>query len=119
MGQILRDEKFLDLVRTSSTTLSLPAGTKVNVGGQQPVIDSDLELDITVVGVGGMDIAVTSGTYYIYVTVVNGAPFLIGSLNDDDTGPTGFPAYGIVGTMGTNGTSVGSLRAVANKFLGS
>lgn len=100
--QILRPDNIGDLSKTSGTTLSLPAGSYVTVGGQQYTNASALSLNTATTGAGGLDTgtAVLNSTYYVYGVVSAGALALVASLSA--SAPTGFTAYKQLGAYQTN-----------------
>lgn len=104
MGQILVKEKIADLSITGAKTLELPASI-MNIGGQQFRTITVTTLDLTVSGVGGLDTgALANDTYFVYAVRDSSLTKLVASLNDEDTGPTGFAAWRLLGALETDAT---------------
>jgi ribosomal protein L11 len=102
MGSIRTIESIAKLVKTSVTTLSLPA-SRVNIGAAQ-YNTAALTLNTATVGVGGVDVAVAaSSTYTVYAVVSSSSIYLVASLNSDN--PSGFSQARRVGSFTTNSTS--------------
>jgi hypothetical protein len=104
MGSIRTIENIAKLVKTSVTTLSLPA-SRINIGAMQ-YVTSALTLNTAVVypTLGGMDVAVAAGSlYYVYAVVSSNTVYLIASLNSSL--PAGFTAARAVGGFTTNASS--------------
>jgi len=100
MASIRLPQEFGSLTKTSSTTLQL-AASRINIGGKQYVNGSALSLSISVVGVGGLESAVSASTYYyVYAILTNGGLALVASTLDNPSN-TRVP----VGAFRTNSTS--------------
>jgi hypothetical protein len=102
MGSIRTVESIAKLVKTSVTTLSLPA-SRINIGAQQ-YVTSALTLNTAVTGVGGVDVAVAAGSLYtVFAVVSSNVVYLIASLNASL--PAGFTQARAVGGFTTNASS--------------
>ena len=102
MGSIRTVEQIAKLVKTSVTTLSLPA-SRVNIGAAQ-YVTAALTLNTAVTGVGGVDVAISAGQlYYLYAVVSSGTVYLIAFLNSSLPSP--FTQARAVGGFTTNASS--------------
>jgi len=104
MGTILRNEDIDQLNVDSVTVISLPASI-VTIGGQQFTTTSDITMDITTSGAGGLDTgSVAADTlYYMYAINNSGTMFLTSSLSS--SAPTGFTNFKQIGIFNTDGSS--------------
>ena len=68
MAQALGQENLDSLVKIGLTALILPAGSTVNVGGQQNTNSTNLQVNLSTNGSGGLDTGtIASNTnYFIY-----------------------------------------------------
>jgi hypothetical protein len=109
MGQILRKEIVGLIQKTGSTVVTL-APSLLNIGGQQYSIPTNLLVNLSSVGFGGLDAGsiAASTTYHVYAVVNNtGAIGLVASLNLPTAGgPTGFPTSRYVWSVHTDQSSI-------------
>jgi len=108
-------EIITDLEILSVTQVRLPAGSRLTVGGYQVNQKLPLVMDITTLGLGGLDIgSVQASTlYYIYLVVnTAGVRGLVASVNS--SAPTSFNAYRRVGSIHTDASSDIVLTGSAN-----
>jgi hypothetical protein len=104
MASIRQPESIAKLVKSSSTTASLPA-SRINIGGQQYVTTSALTLSTATIGAGGVDVTIqNSKRYYVYAVQSSGSIALIASLSS--TGPAGFTLSRLVGHLYSGNASV-------------
>lgn len=103
MGQQILPESIEEIQKGSSTTVTL-APSRVNIGGQQFVNDSELSLSTAGNGAGGLDTgSVAADTAYkVYAINNNGTMALIASLADS---PSGFSASKFIGIFITDVTT--------------
>jgi len=106
VGQFFGLETMTRLIKTSTTTVQLPSGVQTRVGGYGVTLDTALNLNTAVSGLGGIDIGsiAASSTYYVYLVISSGVPYLIASLSAN--APTGFLAYKKIGRFETETTSI-------------
>jgi hypothetical protein len=99
------DEFIKSIVATGATTLELPSGSSLRVGGQFYDITNLLGMDMNVSGLGGLDTGVISANteYFIYVIEDAESLYLMASL--DANMPTGYTAYRRIGKIETDGAS--------------
>lgn len=93
------DELIKSLVKTGVMTAQLSSGSYMKVGGQAYKLLTNLSLDMSTVGFGGLDFGAPAiqTQYYVYV-VLNGSNLgLVASLNAYQ--PTGFTSYKLVGKV--------------------
>lgn len=103
MGSIRTVENIAKLVKTSVTTLSLPA-SRINIGAQQYVTILSKTLDTSIIGPGGLDSSISSSSvYYVYAVFYNSNVYLIGSVSS--VSPSGFSQSRKVGAFTTGATS--------------
>ena len=104
MGQVIRTDNIATLQKDSSTELSLAASV-ITIAGQQYKTTSNIVLDVTASGFGGLDTgSLTASTeYYVYAVTLSNVVGLVASLSS--SGPSGFVAYTEVGGMFTDGGS--------------
>lgn len=109
MGQILRNQIVGLLQRTSPSIVSL-APSVLNIGGQQYSTSTNLLMDITTSGFGGLDTGsvATSTTYHLYAVVNGGgAVGLVTSLNLPLAGgPVGFSSSKYLWSIHTDTSSL-------------
>jgi len=107
MGLILTEDKFDLADRTGNTTMRLKAGSIVTPGSQQFTLSSDLIMDGSGNGLGGLDIGALANEtlYFVYAVISGGAVGLVASLNQGDAGPAGFLAYKMVGGFVTDSSA--------------
>lgn len=104
MGSIRTTELVQKITKTSVTTISLPSGSRLNIGAQQYSLASALTLNTAVTGVGGVDVAVAANSvYYTYAVVSSNVVYLIASLNSSL--PAGYSQARKVGAFTTGTTS--------------
>jgi hypothetical protein len=117
MGQIRSSESVGKLTKTSTTTLEL-APSVLNIGAFQYRVSSALTLSLGVSGAGGLDAAISDGTYYVYAVLANGRPALVGSKNSSL--PAGFSLGKFIGKFTVTSSlivDIFSLDVVAVKSL--
>ena len=109
MGQITRKEIVGLLQRTSGANVTLGPSV-LNIGGQQYSIASNLLMNISLSGFGGLDTGsvAASTTYHLYAVVNNsGVPGLVSSLTLPTAGgPTGFPIWRYLWSIHTDQSSL-------------
>lgn len=94
MGLILRPDQIgeLELISTTVVRLNVHSSGQswITVGGQQYLLDQQLNVDTSASGIGGIDTgSVTANSIYFIYLVRSGSSFgLVASL--DRTAPTGF-----------------------------
>lgn len=101
MGFFRGPEVLKAISKTGATTVQLIAGSNLLIGGQGYKLDSSLNVNTGVSGLGGIDIGAiaTSNYYYVYVVVSGGSVGLVASLSS--VSPTGFLQYRKVGAFNT------------------
>ena len=101
MASIRTSEVIQKLIKTSVTTLQLPLGSRINIGGQQYNTLTSLTLNTATVGAGGVDATIVAGSlYYVYAVLSSNQVYLIASLNSSL--PSGFTQARCVGGFTTN-----------------
>lgn len=114
MPSIRTQENIGKLIKTSSTTVQLPAGSRVNVGALQLINTSALQVSTGSIGVGGLDAALTaSSVYYMYAINNAGNLALIGSKNSSL--PSGYTQARMIGVFYVGSNS--NLYSVTNRNL--
>lgn len=103
-GQFFGHENIKNLVKTGSTSLSLPSNTSARVMGRGVVTDKDLNCDLNTTGLGGLDTGSVSANslYNIFLVVTSSSIGLVASLSNS---PSGFVLYRFIGQIRTNGSS--------------
>lgn len=77
--RIFGKEKITKMIKSSATSVQLPAGSKVHLGGSSYNLGF-LSLDTSIVGLGGMGSSLTTNTFYYVYTVLNaGTVYLVAS----------------------------------------
>lgn len=110
MGSIRTAENIAKLVKLTETTLQLPI-SRLNVAAFQYVTPA-LTLNTAVVGIGGVDVAISANSlYYCYAVVSSGVVYLIASLNASL--PAGFTQARMLGYFFTD--AVSALWSVDNR----
>jgi hypothetical protein len=100
MPSIRLSESIGKLTKTSTTTVQL-AASRINIGGQQYVTFSPINLLLGIVGIGGLDAPAQAWKlYYVYAVASAGAVSLIASTNA--TAPSGFSSARLIGYFDTN-----------------
>lgn len=99
-----KPDSLQTLELTSTTVITLPSGSFVNVGGISKDINTNLTIDTSIIGVNGLESTILADTfYYIYLVLDSGEPKLIGSTNSSQ--PSGFEYYTKIGNFYSNSTS--------------
>jgi hypothetical protein len=108
MGQVLRPDNIPNIVKASTTSITLAATNAgkpvcVTVGGQQYVPSATITLSTAASGANGIDTGsiAANSTYYVYAVVSAGNLALVASLAGISTGPTGFTSYKPIGIFTT------------------
>lgn len=97
-------DKTTKFEKTSNTLATLPSGSVLTIGGERKVLTSPLTVDTAITGLGGIESAIASNSFYFVYAVLNGgAVSLIGSLNE--TKPTSYDAFIKIGALSTDGSS--------------
>ena len=100
MGQILFSEIVKPLIN-SSPIITLPSGSILNIGGQQYLVSSAVNLTLS-----GLT---TLNLYMVYAVVTGGAVTLVTSTNNNSVGPGGATSWRLVGAFyASTATTVGS-----------
>jgi hypothetical protein len=101
MGKFFGSEKVSNFIRIGGSVAQLQSGSFLKIGGQGYNLASNLTIDTSVSGVGGLDIGSISANnyYYVYAVISSGTIFLVASLNS--LAPTGFLSYRKVGAFNT------------------
>lgn len=96
MGQKLFEDKITNLSE-SGGTITLAAGARLTIGGQQFTTSSALNVVANLSSV--------NTRYQIYAVLNSGVVELIVSANENSVGPAGYMAWKLVGSYYTNGKS--------------
>lgn len=96
MGQRLFEDKITTLSEAGGT-ITLPAGARLTIGGQQYVTSAALNVAATV--------AAANTRYQVFAILSGGVPILSVSTNENSVGPAGAAAWKLVGSYYTNGNS--------------
>lgn len=101
LGQFFGNEKITKLAKGSSTVVSLPAGSVLKLGGLGSQLKSNLVLDTSIIGTGGVENAVVAHElYYVYVIISGVTEFLIATTSEIK--PLAFNAYRKIGVFYTD-----------------
>lgn len=121
-----QEETLQDLVLTSISLVTLPSGSSVDIGKLRVDLTSDLIIDTSVVGLGGLDAVLVPDTFYTaYVVLDSGTPQIIASSSDIQ--PIGYTEFKKVGKFYVDGvleivnvrkTEFDRLRYVISQFTG-
>lgn len=105
MAQFFGAEKVQKLELVSTTTVSLPSGSLLKIGGQARALSSNLTCNTAVSGAGGIDAGsvATLTFYYVYAIINSGVVSLVASTSA--VAPSGFTTYRKVGAFYTNASS--------------
>lgn len=105
MGQKLFEDRITTLSE-SGGTISLAAGARLTIGGQQYVTSSVLDV--------AADLSTANTRYQIYAVLSGGVPTLVVSQNENSVGPAGENAWKLVGSYYTNGASTVAFGSFVN-----
>lgn len=101
MGQFFGQETLTEIIRVDNSTVRLPSGSYIRLGGQAYRLNTNLDLDTGTVGAGGLESAVQANTiYYVYAVFDSSDVKLIGSTSK--IMPSGFASYKKVGLFVTD-----------------
>jgi hypothetical protein len=96
MGQVLLQDKITQLTE-SSGTITLAAGARLTIGGQQYTTSSALNV--------AANVSSPNARYQIFAVLNSGVVELVVSSNENSVGPAGATAWKLVGSYYSNGLS--------------
>lgn len=128
LGQFHGQEILKTPIKTGATTIALPAGSIMRVGGKGVNLASTaLICNTSVVGLGGLDVGslAASSLYYLYVVISGINVGLVASLSE--IAPVGFLSSRVIGAfyssnvpdVGGVATSLFPLKVFGVEFAGS
>lgn len=88
MAQVLGPDKIPNLTEAGGT-ITMPAGARLTIGGQQYTTSSALTVSPT--------ISLANTFHRVYAVISGGVPVLTVSTNNNSVGPAGFSAWKLVG----------------------
>lgn len=104
LSQFFGNEIIKKIVKSSSTIVTLQAGSFLKLGGLGSQLKNNLTLNTAVSGIGGMESPIAINTfYYVYVVVSGVTEYLIASTSDIK--PLAFNSYRKVGAFIINRNS--------------
>jgi len=93
MGQRLFEDKITNLSE-SGGTITLAAGARLTIGGQQYITNSALNVAV--------DVTSANVRYQVFAVLSGGAVILVTSQNENSVGPVGEDAWKLVGSYYTD-----------------
>lgn len=121
MGQVIGLDWVAELLIASATSISMAQtyqgkNVRITIGGQQYAAASNLSLNLTITGFGGLASGslVSNTLYYIYAVVNAGVLGLVASTSGPNSGPTGFASWKEIGRFRTFLGSAGA-AAIVNR----
>lgn len=105
MAQFFGAEKITKLLFGSVTTVQLPNGSFLKLGGQGQYLNSTLTCNTAVSGAGGIDTGSVAASTLYYVYAVYNSTVLSLVASTSATAPVGFNSYRKIGAFYTDGSS--------------
>lgn len=107
MSQYFHFENMTKLIVGSTTTVTLPSGSNLRLGGQGYALSSNLTCNLATTGFGGLDTGALGVSLLYYVYAVRNAGLAVGLVASlSATAPSGFTAYRKIGAFITDTTSL-------------
>jgi hypothetical protein len=105
MAQRLYEDK-IPVLTESSGTITLAAGARLTIGGQQYITSSALNVSA--------DTSTANARWQVYAVVSGGVVSLVISQNENSVGPAGYTSWKLVGCYVNNGESAPGFGTLVN-----